>query len=201
MHLHQMDRFVAHCNRFFRQSDPTVLHAADDRQPHIDVLVYKPNEAFPFWKLVTMGASDIKMPRERRTLGRRNEYVMFISPDEDMENQKIRSWYYSKLMTVAHYPLYAKRHITYGHSIEWSEEANSDMVAAFLEMPQMIRDVNVVRCRLSLFKTTVMLQVIPITRYETHRLLKIGPEAFSSFLYPENGAPHFLCEKNRSSRF
>lgn len=48
-------------------------------EPHIDALLYAPNEAYPFWKLVTAGASDYKMSAPRGALGKRNEYMMFMT--------------------------------------------------------------------------------------------------------------------------
>lgn len=41
-------------------------------EPHIDALLYAPNEAYPFWKPVTAGASDYKMSSPRGALGKRN---------------------------------------------------------------------------------------------------------------------------------
>lgn len=77
------------------------------------------------------------------------------------------------------------------------------MVAAFLEMPQMISDVSFLRCRLGLLKPVVIcLQAITLTRKETEELLKLGPQQFSEYLYPEEcEKAHYLCERFRSDRF
>ena len=198
----EMDRLIAHFDRYFCQSDCTVLHATDGILPHIDVLLYAPNETYPFWKLVTTGASDYRMPAPKHSLGNRNEYMMFVDASEDLTDPAVVNWYYVQLQEVARYPMSAKCFFSYGHSVEWGEGRDSDMVGAFIEMPQMIEDVGVLRCKLGLMKQTVCLQVILLTREETNQLLQIGPQSFSEYLYPEDDSrPHFLCERYRSERF
>ena len=111
-------------------------------------------------------------------------------------------WYYGNLMEVALYPMHTGTAVTYGHSMEWGEEEGNDMVGAFLELPQIIEDIGMLRCKLGLTKQTVCLQVVLLTRKEVDMLLEIGPQQFSEYLYPENGeAPHFICERFRSQRF
>ena len=63
---------------------------------HIDGLLYEPDEKYPFWKLATAGASDIKMPPVKNTLANCNEYMMFIDPKEDMLDPDVRYWYYKR---------------------------------------------------------------------------------------------------------
>ena len=50
-----MEKLIQHFNTYFRQDDCTVFHPID-MEPHIDALLYKPIDAFPFWKLVTIKA-------------------------------------------------------------------------------------------------------------------------------------------------
>ena len=195
-----MDKLTKHFDKYFQQSDCMVLHPAV-MEPHIDALLYKPNDAYPFWKMVSMGASDYKMPAPGKTLGDRNEYIMFIDPSEDMTNPEVANWYFNKLLAVALYPLATKSFISYGHSVEWAPDDEEEMVAAYLELPQIVDDVGMLRCKLGLMKTVVCLQVVLLNREETNKLLQIGSEQFSYFLYPEEGTPHFLCERSRSSRF
>lgn len=196
----EMDKLVQHFNTYFGQSDPLVFHpfVAD---PHIDALLYAPNEAYPYWKLITMGASDYKMPASGKVLGKRNEYIMFIDPGEDMNNSEISNWYLNKLMEIAYYPVQSGTFISYGHSVEWAPDDDEEMVAAYLEMPQVVKDTGILRCKLGLMKTAICLQAVLLNRAETNRLLEIGSEQFSYFLYPEEGKAHFLCERSRSDRF
>ena len=200
MTLKEMNLLTSHFDRYFQQTDCMVLHP-EGMEPHIDALLYKPNEAFPFWKLVTMGASDYKMPAPKNALGNRNEYMMFIAPDVDMTDRETAGWYRNQLLTVALYPLSEKAFVSYGHSMQWRPEDGEEMAGAYLEMPQCIPDVGILRCKLGLFKTAVCLQVVLLNQAEIDRLLEIGSEEFSYFLYPEEGDPHFLCERKRSEKF
>ena len=103
MNTKEMDKLIKHFDTYFGQSEPRVLHS-DGMVPHIDVLVYSPNEKYPFWKLCTMGASDYKMPAPKQALGNRNEYMMFIDPDLNLENREEISWYYNVLLGFANFP-------------------------------------------------------------------------------------------------
>ena len=197
----EMEKFIAHLDTYFQQTDCMVLHPLVG-EPHIDTLIYKPNNTYPYWKLVTMGASDDRMPSSNPSLGNRNEYMMFIDASEDLENEDIRSQYVNYLMEVALYPIMHGCFISYGHSVEWAPDENEEMVGAYIEMPQIIEDTGVLRCKLGLLKTAVCLQVVLLTRSEIDKLLDVGPEEFSNYLYPENDAPcHFICELHRSEKF
>ena len=200
----EMEIFENHCNKYLRQDNFLVYHSEKLRKPHIDFLKYPPTDYLPYWKLVTMGASDIKMPHCKNTLGHRNEYIILIDPDTDLSNHEIFAWFGNKLLMIALYPKYARTHITYGHSVEWREEEDSGMVGAFLEVPQFLESVESVTCKLSAFKQITLLQPIMLTREETDRLLKIGPEQFSYYLYPDDGSTekdHMICERYRTDKF
>ena len=196
----EMDKLIQHFDTYFKQSEPTVLHPIV-MEPHSDALVYKPNEAFPYWKMVTMGASDYKMSAPINSLGNRNEYMMFIDPSEDLTDKEVSDWYFKKLITVAMYPVVTGTFVTFWHSMEWPTEDGDEMVGAFLEMPEVVEDVGVLRCKLGLMKTVVCLQVILLNREELDKLLEIGNERFAEFVYPEEGERHFICERSRSDKF
>lgn len=200
MNQKEMDTLIKHYDTYFKQDDCRVLHPVV-MEPHIDALLYAPNEAYPFWKLVTAGASDYKMNAPKGALGNRNEYMMFIDASEDMDDQETANWYFAQLMEVALYPKSFNCFITYGHSIEWPAEDGEEMVGAYLEMPQVIDDVGVLRCKLGMLKAAVCLQVVLLNRAEVDRLVAIGPEQFSCFLYPDDGDRHFICERKRSDKF
>ena len=200
----EMEKFTAHCEKYFEQKTETVLHPSGKGDLHIDILRFKPTEKYPFWKLVTMGASDYKMPKQKVSFGDRNEYMMFIHPAEDLRDKDTLSWYGNILTGIAVYPARTKTAVSYTHSIEWGEaEPGCDMEGAYIEMPQMIESTDILHCKLGPFKTVACLQVVTLTRAEINILLEIGPQRFSNYLYPdEDGAlPHFLCEKKRTDRF
>jgi hypothetical protein len=196
----EMDKLMQHFEFYFHQNDCVVVHPVG-MEPHIDALLYKPNDMYPYWKLVTMGASDHEMQAPTNALGNRNEYIMFIDPSEDMTSFETVCWYYQKLLKVANYSMHEQTFISYGHSIEWECSDEEEMSCAFLEMPQIVEDVGILRCKLDEHKTVICLQVILLNKKETDVLLRIGHEQFSSFLYPEDGDCHFICERIRSDRF
>ncbi len=203
MNIRAMDKLIEHYNKYFGQDDCMVCHPESDDGYHIDLLVYPPNEKYPFWKLSTMGASDYKMPKCEVTLGRYNEYIMFVDKDTDLSSMQILDWYRSNLLMVAAFAYYNKVHITYSHSFEWeNEDEDDEMIAAFIEMPQIIEDSGILRCKTGIFKTVTCLQVVLLTRPELELLFEIGPEKFSLYLYPEeDGEVHFLTERHRSAKF
>ncbi len=198
----EMDKLTSHFDTYFEQSNSTVIHPVV-MDPHIDCLLYSPNEKYPFWKLVTMGASDYKMKGLEGGLGDRNEYMMFVEPKVDLNDKDLLSWYYASLMNVATYSVYTNIPVTYGHSMEWSAEDGEEMIGAFLTMPQIIENVGVLRCKLGLFKTAVCLQVVLLNAEENAKLLEQGPEEFDNFLYPEdeNAKMHYLCQRKRTEEF
>lgn len=157
MNTKEMDKLMDHFSKYFEQGDPMILHPIV-MEPHIDILIFEPTRKYNFWKLVTMGASDYKM-NGRNSLGNRNEYMMFIDADENLDNQNTLDWYRDQLLEVALYPFANNGFLSYGHSVEWTPEADEEMVGAFLEFPQVIEDSGILRCKLGLLKTAICLQV------------------------------------------
>ena len=134
-----MNKLIKHFDLYFEQNDSIVIHPIVDYGLHIDVLMYTPNEKYPFWKLVTMGASVYKMPPVQKTVGLYNEYMMFVDSEIDLTNKEVLMWYYEKLLNVATFAYYNNTPVTFAHSIEWkNEDPDDEMVAAFVEFPQII---------------------------------------------------------------
>lgn len=199
----QMERFIRHCDKYFGQKNDRVIHPVAMDGLHIDILLYDPTEKFPYWKMVTMGAGDYQMPPAKNTIARRNEYIMLVDQDVDMNDKGTALWYCQKLWAVASYPYVNKIHITYGHSLEWQNEDQTDeMVAAFIDFPQMF-DYGILHYKSGLFTDTACLLVVLLNKDDLDRLMKIGPQQFSDYLFPEEEkAPsHFLSEKKRSEKF
>lgn len=49
----EMDKLIAHFDTYFQKTDCMVLHPlAGD--PHIDILLCKPNNTYPYWKQVVL---------------------------------------------------------------------------------------------------------------------------------------------------
>lgn len=203
MRRKEMDMLKEHCDTYFEQDDCIVIHPTLNIWPHIDVLLYKPDKKYPFWKMVTMGASDYKMLPAECTVSNYNEYMMFIDKAVDLMDSSVSSWFYEKLVMVATYAYYNKTHITFRHSIEWeNDDPDDEMIAAFIEFPQIMEDTGVLRCKMGPFKTVACLQVILLNKNELEMLMEIGPDKFSNYLYPqENIREHFLSERHRSDKF
>lgn len=200
MNTRQMDKFTDHCAKFFDQ-EPMIMHTESHMDMHVDVLLFEPNEKYPFWKLVTMGASDYKMPKTEFSLGDRNEYMMFVDADEDLTDRFVVDWYYQQLMNIALMPYKEKFAVSYGHSMEWELEDGEEMCGCFLEMPQVLEDPSIMRCKLGLFHNVVLLQAILLNKHEIEKLLTVGPEDFSYYLYPDTGRQHYLSQRRRTSKF
>lgn len=203
MKIKEMNKLIKHFDTYFEQDDSAVLHPIVDDGLHIDILMYKPNKKYPFWKLVTMGASDYKMPSAQNTVGLNNEYMMFVDSEVDLNDKDVLIWYYNNLISVANYAYRNKTHITYAHSIEWkNEDPDDEMIAAFIEFPQIIGTTKILKCRLGFMKSVACLQVVLLNKEELEKLMEIGPVAFSDYLYPEDeSAAHFLTERHRSEKF
>ena len=119
-----------------------------------------------------------------------------------MRDEKQLAWYRDRIMEIVNYSVDTRTYITYGHSIEWEEEAGEEMVGAYIELPQIIPDTDVLYCRLGPFRRATCLQIVLINKAELDLLLQVGSEKFSYFLYSEDGkADHFICERRRSARF
>lgn len=194
MNIAEMKKMTKHYDRYFCQTNSVVLHPENGGELHIDALLYAPTQQYPFWKLVTMGASDYAM-NGRNSLGNRNEYMLFIDPSVDMNDHATACKYDRLLIATALFPLQNNRFLSYGHSIEFSAADNVDVAGVYLEMPQAIHDAGILRCKLSLLKQAICLQVIPLDRQAMDLLLRIGNEEFAfTYAYPEQGEGHWLCK-------
>ena len=195
MKISEMKKITKHYDTYFQQTDCVVLHPCFDEEIHIDALLYKPDEFYPFWKLATMGAGDCAM-KGKNTLGNRNEYMLFIDPAVEMYDQETAAKYYDILIRTALFACKNNCFVSYGHSIEFTDENNATLAGVYLELPQAVMDTGILRCRLSPFKKVICLQVIPLDRQEFDQLLKVGSEEFSyTYTYPEQDEkPHWLCK-------
>lgn len=167
-----MDRWTNHCGFYFKQDPRTesmVLHPENPRIPHIDMLLFKPRKFYPFYKLCTMGASGYKLPL---TFCQRNEFVMFLSPEEDLK--KNLPWYSDVLLSFALYPMENHMALSWGHSILWGRQPDTDMQGAYLDLPYPIEGSGFFSCSLGPFRKTQCLQVTLLTEEETQKLISLG---------------------------
>lgn len=202
MNTKEMDKFISHCDFYFEQQCDTILNGVlEEDNRHVDVLVYEPNEKYPFWKLVTMGFSDYKMPYIKNPLPRRNEYAIFF--DKSITVSKMdKEWlfYLNTLMVTGNAAYCNKEHVTFCHDIQFEME-NSDMVATLIMFPEIIENVNVLRCKLGLFKSCAIFQVMPITKEELELDYEKGADWLinNRFYTDENmDKCHYLAEQKRT---
>lgn len=116
-----------------------VFHPETNSQYSLDLLLFAPAKAFPFWKLATVGVADCAM-NGKHYLGNRNEYVMFIDPSIDMKDSTIASRYMDFLASTALFPLENNTSITYGHSMDFSSMNDPIIKAVFIDMPFAVND-------------------------------------------------------------
>lgn len=194
MNVSAIQKLTRHYDQYFGQTDSAVLHPVEG-EIHIDCVLYKPSKAYPFWKLATIGCSDYAL-NGNNSLGNRNEYMLFIDPAVDMNDGEAAGKYYDLLVATARYAIEENTFISYGHSIQFAEGDSLGAAGVFIELPQAINDSGILRCKLSLFKKAICLQVIPLDKQALELLLKVGNEEFAyTYAYPEEGErEHWLCK-------
>ena len=193
MNQREMNKLIQHFEYYFNQCIYKVFHD-NDREFHTDVLMFEPNEKYPFYKLVTMGASDYEMPKVNSSLPNRNEYILFLSPEMNIDSEDFK-WYLNFLIYIAKYAFYENAYISVGHSIELDPDNNSIFNSGFVLFPQIIEDSWVLTCKLGMLKKCACLQVMPITKSEVDKKNIIGSKAFHDCFYPEEGSPIYLADR------
>lgn len=104
MNEKKFDRLYQHYVKYFNATEePRIFHPHTEAgQLHVDIVLIKPSEAFPFQVLATIGASDVRLKKDPRTISDRNEYVTFVPADWDMTAPE-NCWVLNLLGTTAHY--------------------------------------------------------------------------------------------------
>lgn len=64
MNIQTMNVVEQHFENSFERPVKWILHPQQSAGVHIDILVFEPTAQFPFWKLTTMGVSEIVMPQK-----------------------------------------------------------------------------------------------------------------------------------------
>ncbi len=148
----------------------------NDMKP-ITTYVFEPTKELPFWKLCTIGASDYLMPERNigwgRKANRRNEYMMFISPDVKVD-ETATEWLVlnSMLWSTAEYAFNEKDNITVSDTIDFGLKGK--YCGTFLLLPEVFKTPNIVKCFISKHKYISIFQVMPITKEQLSKKLKKG---------------------------
>lgn len=192
MIVKEMEKIMAYLDKYLEQEDCLVLNMNNDGlEMYVEVLLYAPTEKYPFWKLITLGASDYKMPRKAKSRARRNEYMLFVDGSVDLMVPKTLQWYYLQLLKIASHAQFHETHLTAGDCVEWLGEEGSAVEGAHLSVPAIIQGgKGHVFCP-RLFKKIVFLQALLATREELDSLRKGEVKR----LCTKEGTPRFLSEK------
>lgn len=192
MIVKEMEKIMAYLDKYLEQEDCLVLNMNNDGlEMYVEVLLYEPTEKYPFWKLITLGASDYKMPRKTKSKARRNEYILFVDGSVDLMVPKTLQWYYLQLLKIASHAQFHETHLTAGDCVEWLEEEGSSVVGAHLSVPAIIQGgKGHVFCP-RLFKKIVFLQALLATREELDSLRKGEVKR----LCTKEGTPRYLSKK------
>ena len=199
-----MQRIQKHFERSFQQPVTHVLHPTNENIFHLDVLCFEPTELYPFWKLATMGASDIVMPQKDVYGCNRNEYVMFIDKEVDFTNDFI--WYVNWLYLTAEYILNERKFVTVNHVLQVSNPPEGEMDGLIVLLPAAMYDGTILHCKTGLFKECTCLQIMPITQAEIDGAQVNGFEWLVSKFYPfiygndeqQDDEEHYCAEKIRT---
>ena len=195
----EKELFINHMNTHLGDTYAYVMNDVNEGDITLSFLVYTPTEELPFWKMVTMGASDHEMTKEIESLPNRNEYIMFIPASVDLvhDNDEL-NWYYNFLFQTAIHPYVSSEYMSYAHSLEL-EGMEGEMVGTVLLFPQILNP-EVLRCDLDENKQCACLQVMPITKEEIELKRQVGADKFVELFYPDDfDEPMlFLAEKHRT---
>lgn len=168
---------------FGMQLKKEVLSDVAEQMKPITTYVFEPTDELPFWKLCTIGASDYLMPERDigfgRKSNRRNEYMMFISPEVEVsdptDNENADTgWLFlnSLLWATAEYAFNQKDNITVSDTIDMGLDGKYRGVVLLL--PEVFKTPRIVKCYITKNKYVSIFQVIPVTKEQLAKKLKKG---------------------------
>ena len=194
----ELNNLIGHFQYCFNQECSKIYTTDNDDELKVDFLLFEPNEDFPFYKVVSAGASDYQMPQSNGLLPNRNEYIIFLSKDFNIQSDEF-NWYLNLINYVATYAYYVKASITYSHAIDIKQLNNEKYPAVFINFPEIYNDSYILRCKLSMFKTCACLQLMPMTNQELDELTQYGVAKILDTYYPKEGKPIFLADRNTNN--
>lgn len=176
-------KLYEHYTKYFKQTPVFSLQLKkelmqDGKWP-ITTFVFRPTKVLPFWKLCTIGASDYLMPERDigsgRHANRRNEYVMFLSPEIKVSRSSA-DWLRlnALLWHTAEYPRKANENLTVSDTIDMG--LNERYCGTVLLLPEILHSPDFVKCYISTNKFISIFQVMPVTRGQITEKLKRGGE-------------------------
>ena len=177
-------KIIDHYINFFK-NEPTFVYTPQNEYANkIILLLFPPCDKTNYWKLCSVGASNARAKKEEHS-NPYNEYMMFISPDENLEGDlKLRNWYSDILLSVAIFAYKKGESLFYGHDLKFNNTPD-EMTAVMILFPEIVKDILFVRKKIW-FKEIWFLQVMPITDFEHKILLENGFGVCEKLFYPDN---------------
>ena len=148
--------------------------------------------------LATIGASQKRLPLDPEGGEARNEYVLFLPADWDLEDEQHR-WTLDLLGDLADYTCECGAPLTYGHSISMYKDdpealpEDVNMTCCVLLRPFGGARPEVLTCRTGLFSKVSIIHAMPVTAQE----VETDPDALEKRFYPASGEVRFLCDRWR----
>ena len=168
---------------FSLQLKKDVLSDVAEQMKPVTTYVFEPTDELPFWKLCTIGASDYVMPERKigwgRKANRRNEYVMFISPEVEVsdptgnENADTGWLFFNSLLwATAEYAFNEKDNVTVSDTIDMGLDGKYRGVVLLL--PEVFKTPRIVKCYISKNQYISIFQVMPVTKEQLAKKIKKG---------------------------
>lgn len=123
----ELNKLYAYIEQQYGESKEDI-HEMVSFDIHLDVTVIPPTDEQPYYKLVTTGAGAFKMnvPDKYKPYKlERAEYVIFLPKDWDIKSTKEEDyWPIRMLKNVARLPIATDSWLTYGHTVQMTEDAS-----------------------------------------------------------------------------
>ena len=194
---------MAHYDEIFQPlTEPEFAERDTDGHPCAGLMVVRMLTRTPDGRmmqaLATIGASQHSLPREEGGGENRNEYVMFVPADWNLEEER-NAWLLDMLGDLADYTCEADRALTYGHRIDMYRDdpealpEDVNMTGCVLLEPFGGKRPELRCLRTGLLSKVSLIQAMPVTQEE----LKTDMADLLERFYPASGETRCLCARKR----
>lgn len=194
---------MAHYEELFQPlNEPEFAERDSDAHPCGGLLVVRMLSRRPDGQLMqvlaTIGASQRRLPHDPEGGEARNEYILFVPPDWNLEEEQ-HQWVMDMLGDLADYTCQTNRPLSYGHTLDmYGSDPDAlpegvNMTGCVLLKPFAGRRQEALTCRTGLFSRVSIIHAMPVTAQE----LTLDESALQEQFYPAGDAVRFLCERFR----